>query len=186
MSRFNPRQLVRGHWNSLSTDGDDATSAMPDVASRVIFAVVPAGCVIASYVWHWKIGAPTALLSGVALLAGGLLGAFGQLATMRTKMTERRLFEGDAEATDRNMIDETVAHLLLAALLCGVDAVLIIIGLNTAKNPATLTGLWADAVIGVSAYVALLFLVSVPRLYSAYVQYNEVSPHLLRSRSRRR
>jgi hypothetical protein len=184
LERFNPTPLFRGHWRGLSVDTATGTAtAYTDLAARVVFAVVPLGLVVCSYLLHWELKAPGPLLSGVSLLAGGLLASFGQLTSFRQRLYDSMVFEGDGEAMDRNMVDETVAHLLLAAFLCGIDAALLVIGLNVSKTGASVTGLLGAAIIGVSAYIGILFLVAVPRLYVAYATYNKVSRHISGTRS---
>jgi hypothetical protein len=177
--RFNPAPLFRGHWRGLSMDNRDGTAVVAkDVAARAIFTVVPVGLAITAFTLHWKLKSGSDLLGGVALLAGGLLAAFGQLTSWRQRMFDSMTYEGDAEASDRNMIDESVAHLLLASFMCGVDAALIVIGLNVAKRPDQIGGVLGALIIGVSSHILLLFLTSVPRLYSAYANYNKVSRHI--------
>lgn len=177
--RFNPMPLLRGHWRGLTVDGPDGTTvSAKDVIARAVFFLVPVVLMVIAYLDHWHLKATGPLLSGVALLAGGLLASFGQLTGFRQRLFESMAFEGDGEATDRNMVDETVAHLLLAAFLCGVDAIILVVALNTSKDGSTVGGPVATLAIGVSAYIALLFLVAVPRLYIAYATYNKISSHI--------
>jgi hypothetical protein len=182
--RFNPLPLLRGHWRGLTVDSlDGTTTAGRDVAARLVFIIVPVSLTVLAHQLGWRLNAPGSLLSGVALLAGGLLASFGQLTDFRQRLFDSMAFEGDGEALDRNMIDETVAHLLLAAFLCGVDAVLLVIGMNMSRAGTNVDGVMAAAITGVSSYVALLFLVAVPRLYVAYSTYNNVSRHISGTRS---
>lgn len=184
LDRFNPTALLRGHWRGLSTDGPDGTmTSAKDVAARTAFFIVPTLLTVCAYVLDWKLKAATPLLGGVSLLAGGLLASFGQLTSFRQRLFESMAFEGDGEALDRNMVDETVAHLLLAAFLCGVDAILLVIGLNVSEDGSQVGGVLAALSIGVSSYIALLFMLAVPRLYTAYATYNKVSRHISGTRS---
>jgi hypothetical protein len=171
--------LLRGHWRGLTVDGGEGTTvSAKDVIARGVFFMVPLVLMGFAYFDHWHLKATGPLLSGVSLLAGGLLASFGQLTSFRQRLFESMAFEGDGEATDRNMVDETVAHLLLAAFLCGIDAIILVVGLNTSKDGSTVGGVVAVLAIGVSSYIALLFFVAVPRLYIAYATYNKVSRHI--------
>ena len=76
------------------------------------------------------------------------------------------------------MIDETAAHLLFAALLSAVDAGLIVIAMNTVASGQNVEGWWAALVLAVSSYILMLFIICLPRLYSAYIQINSVSDAL--------
>lgn len=175
--RFDPRPLLRGHWKSL-LDANYEDSIRPDRAARVLLALVPVGLTVAALVFDWTIKAPTPLLSGVALLAGALVGSFGSMSTLRLKLTEWAEDNDSRFQAERDMIDETVAHLLTAALLCAVTAVVLVVGTNTANDKGEVTGVLAAATIALGTYVALLFILSLPRLYSAYVTINSVRPRL--------
>src|SRR3546814_17289338 len=80
------------------------------------------------------LAAPGALLSGVALLAGGFLAAFAQLSNLRIKLTERMRDLPDADRIDRDALDETASHLLVSSYLSAVTAVILVLGMNFGTN----------------------------------------------------
>jgi hypothetical protein len=197
--RFDLRPIFRGHWRGL-TDGRTRNDK-PDWASRLVllsaFCLLPVG-----YVLDWKLGAPGPLLAGVALLAGALIGSFGTMTTLRLKIAELGGPDDEGLEPERDLLDESVSHVLLAALVAATDAVALVIGTNTAATapivgvtkaaaaastaPGTVTGFWASAAIALSAYLFLIFVMLLPRLYAAYVQLNNVRDGLNGQNRRRR
>ncbi len=176
--RFDPTPLLRGHWKGLL----DARYQryQPDWWARGLLVIVPVGLAVLSLALDWTIKTPTSLLSAAALLAGALVGAFGSVSTMRLKLTEW-VAEQDNEdhlQVERDMIDETVAHMLTAALLSAALAVLLVIGDNTSNEAGAVTGLLAAVIIGLGSYVALLFALVAPRLYAAYDAIHKVRERL--------
>lgn len=182
LERFDPRPLFRAHVKALSEDEFDAQTreshTRPNWIVRAVLIVGDLVLGVLAWQLSWKLAAPTAILTGVALLAGGLIASFGQISTLRLKLTESTTYPRHLAAPRQAALDETVAHLLLAAYLCAIDAVVLVVGLNIAQPGEPLTGPIAVLAIMVSAYVVLLFLISVPRLYVAYVEINDVSDDL--------
>ncbi|MFJ9525476.1 hypothetical protein [Streptomyces cyaneofuscatus] len=187
--RFNVLPVLRGHWKGL-TDGRHAAQRA-DVVARLslLLPVVVFGLML----WReGRLAAPASLLTGVALMAGGMLSAFTHLSTLRLKITE---WDSPGEASrfevERGMLDETAAHLLTGSLLCAFNAATLVIGMNVGvTKTGHLYGFWAAASAGLSSYVLVVFVFVIPRLYSAYVQINDVSSELngfdRRRRNRRR
>jgi uncharacterized membrane protein len=133
----------------------------------------------AALIGGWQLPAAGSLLAGCALLSGATLSAFSAISTLRLRLTDRI----DDESLDmtRDALDESVAHILMVSLLTIVDSVVIVIGLNAAPsiNAAGLPsggiqGWLAAVAIGISAYVAILFMITLPRLYYAYVKIQKV------------
>ncbi|MFF0132215.1 hypothetical protein ACFYTG_42010 [Streptomyces mirabilis] len=127
-----------------------------------------------------RLSTPGALLTGVALLAGGMLSAFTHLSTLRLKLKE---WAGASEVSryevEKGMLDETAAHLLTGSLLCVLDAASLVIGMNVSvTKDGHLFGFWAALAAAISSYVLIIFIFLIPRLYSAYVEMNDVSPDL--------
>ncbi|MFJ8801001.1 hypothetical protein [Streptomyces sp. NPDC102487] len=127
-----------------------------------------------------RLSTPGALLTGVALLAGGMLSAFTHLSTLRLKLKE---WSGASEVSryevEKGMLDETAAHLLTGSLLCVLDAASLVIGMNVSvTKDGHLFGFWAALAAAISSYVLIIFIFLIPRLYSAYVEMNDVSPDL--------
>lgn len=65
----------------------------------------------------------------MALLAGALVGSFGTMTTLRLKLAD---LDDDALAPERDLLEESLSHLLLATLVAATDAVALVIGTNTA------------------------------------------------------
>ncbi len=109
-----------------------------------------------------------------------MLSAFTHLSTLRLKITE---WDGDDGVSrfsvERDMLDETAAHLLTGSLACVLDAAALVVGMNVSLDKkGHLTGFWAALSAGISFYVLLIFVVILPRLYSAYVEINNVKGRL--------
>lgn len=176
-SRFNFIPVLRGHWKGL-TDGR-YTPPRPDVVARLSL-LVPVAVFVLMLLKGGRLSTPGALLTGVALLAGGMLSAFTHLSTLRLKVKE---WVGSSEASryevEKGMLDETAAHLLTGSLLCALDAASLVIGMNVSVTRAGhLYGFWAALAAAISSYVLIIFVLLVPRLYSAYVEMNDVHPDL--------
>lgn len=173
--RLDLRPILRGHWYGL-TDGR-TTGDEPDWLTRGILLatvlLVPVG------LWgDFQLAAPGPLLSGVALLAGALVGSFGTMTTLRLKLADIADVDDEAMGPERDLLDESVSHILLAALVAATDAAVLVIGTNVTAAGAPVTGFWAALAIALSSYLVLLFVLILPRLYSAYVQINNVRPGL--------
>jgi hypothetical protein len=174
-SRLWPIELFRGHWKALSDYRDETTH--PDRVTRTVLVLVPAAAFIAMLALpNAHLAAPGALLSGVALLAGSFLAAWGQISSMRLKLTERASMFGDTERVDRDALDESAAHLLVASLFSGAAALMLVLGMNFTADPTTgaIHGFFAAMAVAFASYVLLLFLIAVPRLYTAYVNLHAV------------
>jgi hypothetical protein len=173
--RFDVTPLLRGHWFGLLHGQFE--KYQPDWLARGVFVISPALGIAALFL-DWEITAPTPLLSAVALLAGALVGSFGSLSTLRLKLTDWATEDDERFQVQRDMIDETVAHVLTAALLSAATAVVLVIGTNVAGADQAVTGCLAAATIALGSYVVLLFVLILPRLYAAYVEINQVRDRL--------
>lgn len=185
LGRFDVTPVFRGHWKGL-TRGDihppqpipDGWTARADWRTRTGLIAIPLVVTVVILVRHGQLSAPTSLLTAVALLTGGILTVFAALSTLRLKLTEwdERTIDRDL---DRSSLDESVAHLMAGALACVVDAVVLVIGMNLRQpNTEAITGIPAALAAGISSYVVLIFIIIIPRLYSAYVEINQVPEHL--------
>ncbi|MFF5473169.1 hypothetical protein [Streptomyces achromogenes] len=176
-SRFNFIPVLRGHWKGL-TDGR-YTPPRPDVAARLSLGV-PILVFLLMWLRGGHLSTPGALLTGVALLAGGMLSAFTHLSTLRLKVKEWVGFSDVSRyEVEKGMLDETAAHLLTGSLLCALDAATLVVGMNVSvTKDGHLYGFWAAVAAAISSYVLIIFIFLVPRLYSAYVEINDVSPEL--------
>lgn len=129
-----------------------------------------------------RLAAPTPILTAVSLMAGGMLSAFTHLSTLRLKITEwldSPHAEADRFRDEREMLDESAAHLLAGSVSCVITAATLVLGMNLATDgKGALVGFWAASASAASSYVGLMFIMTVPRLYSAYVRINSVSSKL--------
>ncbi|HVU73087.1 MAG TPA: hypothetical protein VHE83_09005 [Mycobacteriales bacterium] len=177
-NRFNVWPILRGHWKALRNHG------RADVAARFGLLFIPLAVFAIGWGRSWRLGAPTALLSGLALLAGALLGSFTHLSTLRMKVSEWSDVDSDRYSVERDQLDETAAHLLTAALAAALAAASIVVGLNVQEPSSdpklsnTLSGFWGALALGLGTFVLESFIVCLPRLYSAYVEINKVPPKL--------
>lgn len=129
----------------------------------------------------WQITAAESLLSGAALLTGGLLAALAQVASWRDRLTARQSENKRAEVAKRDSLDECVAHIVMAIYAAVVVTVLLAIAANIlggaapeGGHPPKLDRGLSTAIIGSSTYLTLLLLVVLPRLWHTYADQNNV------------
>ncbi|MFF7980197.1 hypothetical protein ACFZDK_13855 [Streptomyces sp. NPDC007901] len=144
---------------------------------RALMLVLPVGIGVVMFSRGGELAAPAPLLTGVSLLAGGMLSAFTHLSTLRLKITDINANESsDRFEAERGMLDETAAHLLTGSLFCALNAAVLVLGMNVSVSAkGHLTGVLAAMATGISSYIILLFVIVLPRLYFAYVEMNNVS-----------
>lgn len=183
IGRFSPLELFRGHWKGM---GDYRKKVViPDWWARSAFVVVPLA-VGGLILWRRaEFGAPAALLTGAALLAGGLLSAFTHLSTLRVRLAERGDAWDEYDQPDRDAFDETAAHLLLASYLAGLTAFLLVLAMNLGRTTTPegipdggITWGWSIPIGVIGTYLFMLFLMTLPRMYNAYATLNKVRPEL--------
>ncbi|QRY61510.1 hypothetical protein JVX90_13920 [Gordonia sp. PDNC005] len=178
--RFNLRPLFAGHWKTLSIDQhDEEESTKPDWLARIglLLPAVTVGLVM----WcnEGRLANPGAILAGASLMSGTLLAVFAQIASLRLKLADRfeRGYKG-ADA-DKDALDESVSHILFAALLTFVSAAVITIALSMAPPESrAITGFPAALAGALLSYVLLLILMLLPRLLYAYNRVNKVRSQL--------
>jgi len=172
-ARMNPMPVLRAHTCTL-VNGTNA-----DWWARGIIWGTPVAIGTVAYFTAWRFTAPSAVLSGVALLMGGLLSTAGVLSTLRLKLTDRDESHRDAEDAKRNL-DEAVPHVLTAALACLASATLIIVAMNfpLALGDPTINRGFSCVIAAALTFVAALFVATIIRLYAAYVQVNRVPREL--------
>lgn len=173
MQRLFPWELVKHHWASLVDRSKGPQHITRDWWAIVMLAGVPlvAGGVTAHS--QWQIAAPSALLAALSLMSAGLLAAFGQIASIRSKY---RLPDGnyDPEWSIREMLDEAVAHILTAALVAVLTAVVVVVGMNAGGGDKKALAVWASALFTAGgSYLVLIFLMVVRKLWGAYEIANE-------------
>ncbi len=118
--------------------------------------------------------APTAILPAVALLAGILLAAAGQIITMRARIADSLTLSSDKRIT--GMVRETISGVLLAAVAALVDALLL--GVLASLTPPGFDSRWwhevlSAVIMGVTAFMSLMFVVTARRLYATYLEVFE-------------
>lgn len=176
-SRLIPTEVFRAHWKALSDYRGQ--HPVPDNFTRAVEVVLP--LIAGGFFWglQWKLSAPTALLSGVSLLAGAFLGAFGQIASFRSRLTETAEAMPDAERTDRDSLDETAAHLLVAAYMSGITALILVVAVNVAADAkGAVSGPLGGLAVATGLFVLIVFAIAIPRLYNAYAHINGVRKEL--------
>ncbi|KXX59433.1 hypothetical protein [Rhodococcus sp. LB1] len=177
LDRFNFAPVFIGHWKGLTKDTD--TGPVPDWGARGVVAGVPL-LVIGLMAWKdVELSFPGVLLTAVSLLSGASLTVFAQLSSLRLKLTEWFDDDDTSRDSDKDALDESVSHLMAATIACVFAAVIIVVGMVTSKPDAvSLSGVAAYAAGGISAYIALLYVMLIPRLYYAYVNVNRVRGNL--------
>ncbi|TKR27166.1 hypothetical protein FA014_02070 [Cellulomonas hominis] len=132
----------------------------------------------AAVVWQqFGLGSTGAVTSGLALLGGALLAAFPQLAAWRSRLSQRVEFKATTERPARESVDEAVAHVLWSALLSVLGAVLAAAVENSVPTGEQIEAAgvpyWTwiamgAALVALSTYLVLTFVVIVNLLWSAY------------------
>lgn len=177
LGRLIPVEVFRGHWKALSDYRE--TKLVPDTATRTVLVLLPLLAFGLMLLPGARISAPGPLLAGVALLAGTFLAAWGQVSSMRLKLTERAEDYKTVEQIDRDALDETSAHLLVASIMAAGTAFWLVLGMNfTAAPDGSIAGVFAAFGAAFAVYVLLVFLIAVPRLYTAYVNIHHVRDEL--------
>lgn len=179
MERLNWIPLWSGHWKSLAHRQlvpDGGLHPTPDIPARILTLAVPVVAAVLAVVgvifWGWRFDLAAAgfVIGVAALIVGGVLAAFGQLAGWRITIGQ---LDRDADEPLRAMLDETATHMLLAILESLAVAVLAVVGLILSPH-----GPWALLAVAplaaAGAHVVWLFGLVVPRLYSAYAQVNDI------------
>jgi heme/copper-type cytochrome/quinol oxidase subunit 1 len=175
MMRFSPVDLLRGLMKVLRNRNH--TPSTPDLISRGALIAVPAAVVVWILLGNIRIASPTTLLTALALLAGGFLTSFTHISTLRLKLSERREEHELDEQGTRDLVDEVATLLLVATVLAVLTAVGLVVAMN-ATIQTYLCGVPAAIVGAMAAEVVTLFLLTVPRLYNAYLDINTVRTEL--------
>ncbi|MFD6515165.1 hypothetical protein [Rhodococcus sp. NPDC060176] len=165
--RLSLRTVATDYWRSLRRYG---TSERDTSATLVIFGV-PVALFVVALLCGFRMWQPTALLPAVALLAGVLLAAAGQILTLRARIADSLVLSSNKRVTGH--IRETMSGVVLAAVAALADA-LLLGGLASAGDADNwITGILSALVLMCTAYLALMFLVTARRLYSTYLEVFE-------------
>lgn len=176
--RLSPGPVFRAQWKSL---GDYSRPGKPvaDRAARASLFGLPVVVGVVSGVADLGLRGADAVLAAVALLAGGFLAAFTHLSGVRARLAEREAAWGDAERVHRDALDETSAHLVAASYVSGLETGLIIVLMNVAGDGnGGIQGSWAAPAYAGLTYLLIVFMITLPRLYTAYAESNSVRSDL--------
>lgn len=172
LDRINPLIVVRAHWSMIENRTE--TSTQPDLATRWVLALVPAAVALGALATKLQLAAPGVLVSALSLFSAGLLAAFAQLAAIRSRYPAP-VDAWDPDRLTRDMLDEAIAHILTAALLSVTTAVVIIVGMNVGNADGAHINRWFTlAVAPMGTYTFLVFVMTIRKLYGAYVTANGV------------
>ena len=170
--RFDVVPIWRGHWRGLSMRQGRTTRS--DDLARAVTIAVPGGVFLLVGALNWELPDATAaaIIAAGGLITAGSVTAFAQLAAWRSRLTERQSDYDEADRPLRQMIDESVSHILLVVIES--VAVVLVAALSTAGMPKSLTVIASAVTMALLAHIALLFVVLASQLYSAYTQINRV------------
>lgn len=179
IERFSLRSVLSAHWKGLSkpTEGDQQPE--PDYAARLVLVIAAPLAGLAVGVLQFALTSPAIIVAALSLLTGSLLTVFTQLSTLRLKLTEWYDLDDVEHRPNKDAIDESVAHVLTAALLSLTATVVAVAAtVLSDQNLPALKGAVAGVVVALMTYVLLLLLMLIPRLYGAYVAVHDVEDRL--------
>jgi len=179
LQRFSVFSVFSAHWKGLTKPAVDDKAPEPDRAARLVLVLVPLVAGVCVYGLGVRLSSPGLIVAALSLLTGALLTVFTQLSTLRLKLTEWYDRDDVEHRPDKDAIDESVAHVLTAALIALVATVVSVaaVVLNDTDLPV-LQGIAAAILVALVAYVLLLLIMLIPRLYGAYVSVHDVDDHL--------
>ncbi len=182
--RFSPFDLFRAHRKALRNRNYMAAgSSKVDLLAWLVLAVPPILLLAASIFWSWRVSDAQSMLAGVALIIGGGLAAFGQLASWRSRLTERE-DEESIERPERDSIDEATAHLLWATWVAVFTTPFLVIAAETKGDgfqsgwTAWIPRLVSGLSFSLGLYLLLLLGMVLPKLYDAYAAANRLAPEM--------
>jgi len=160
----------------------DGREDPPDIAARAFLYILPAA-VIGISIWSgWRLTDPGSLSGASALIAGILFASFTQLATLRERLEDR---DEPMSSTTRKHFRETAAHLMMGSLAAAVEAAFLVAASGSRYHPDDkLAELPTAIALGIGAYVFLLFVMAVRRMYSTYLRVFEGGLYLRKPRKR--
>lgn len=179
--RFSLGTVATDYWRSLRVFKTNARDTWALIVLLGIPLTVLAWGVLTKYVFP----VPVALLPAVALLAGVLLAAAGQVITLRARIADSLVLSDNARV--RAHVRETMSGVLLAAIAALTDALLLgSLAAATALDDYVVRwwhiGL-SSAALAATAYLVLMFVATARRLYGTYLEVFEDGTPLPKSRS---
>ena len=178
--RFTPSRIWNAHIKGLKNRV--YTSARPigtsDRIARAALYGLPLAAAVTMIVGGGTVAGGDGILAAAGIFAGAFFMGFTQVATWRERFTERREGREQSEVHQRDSLDESVAHLLMAIYASIGLAVVLVVGQNFADEKDRLTGAWAAASAGLGLYLVLLVMIVLPKLYTAYAGINKVDDEM--------
>lgn len=168
--RLSLRTVATDYWRSVRVfNGSDR----PDYGGRLLIFGIPVVLAVGSVAFGLQLSTPTAVLPAVALLAGVLLAAAGQILTMRARIADSLTLSSDERVTRH--IRETMSGVLLAAVGALVDALLLgVLGSTLVPGKTTALGVvMTGGIVLMTSYVSLMFVATARRLYATYLEVFE-------------
>lgn len=167
--RLSLQTIRHDYWRSINHFG---TGSRDTYALAVIFGTPVVAAVVAVFPLRLVITAPAALLPAVSLLAGVLLAAAGQIITLRARIADSLTLSSDKRLTAH--IRETLSGLLLAAVAALVDALLLgVLQVVLREEYRWWHIALSSCIMGITIYLAMMFIVTARRLYSTYLEVFE-------------
>ncbi|WP_139812254.1 hypothetical protein [Prescottella equi] len=179
LHRFSVANVINAHWKGLSKPARDGEAPEPDKVARLVLVLAPLMAGITMFGFQVQLTSPAIIVAALSLLTGALLTVFTQLSTLRLKLTEWYDRDDVDRRPDKDSIDESVAHVLVAALV-SISATIVAvfaIALGDEGAPA-LRGVVAAITVALITYVLLLLIMLIPRLYGAYASVHDVADEL--------
>lgn len=179
--RLSLRTIRQDYWRSLRKYNDGKR----DLYTIFIIFVAPlAAGGVAIYPLRLVITNPEALLAAVSLLAGVLLAAAGQVVTLRARIADSLVLAANERVT--GLLRETMSGVLLAAVAALVDALL----LGALSVVLTDNHRWwhialSGAILAVTIFIALMFVVTARRMYTTYLEAFEDGAPLPKTKAQR-
>ncbi|MBB2990270.1 general stress protein CsbA [Mycolicibacterium iranicum] len=143
-------------------------------ALTVLFGLPAAAVGITAWLGY-VFPAPVAMLPAVALLAGVLLAAAGQVVTLRARIADSLTLSTDERV--RAHVRETMSGVVLAAC-AAFTAALLFGALAAATQQVGYVERWwhvalSSASLGMTTYLGLMFIATARRLYATYLEVFE-------------
>lgn len=180
LQRFSVRSVFAAHWKGLSKPPELA-GGIPesDKGAKLLLILGPIFAAVAVGGLQVQLSSPGVIVAALSLLTGSLLTVFTQLSTLRLKLTEWYDPDDVEHRADKDAIDESVAHVLTAALISLTATMFAVAAVVVADSELPiLQGGVAAVLVALIAYVLLLLVMLIPRLYGAYVSVHDIDDSL--------
>ena len=178
--RFTPSRIWNAHIKGLKNRVYTSARPIgrPDKVARIALYALPVVAAVAMVAFDGTVAGGEGILAAAGIFSGAFFMGFTQVATWRERFTERRDQRDQSEVHQRDSLDESVAHLLMAIYASIGLAVVLVVGQNFADEKDRLTGVWAAISAGLGLYLVLLIMIVLPKLYTAYAGINEVDDEM--------